>query len=361
MAPTISVCIPTYNSQLYIGQAIESVLEQTYQNYELIITDNGSADNTEKICQEFAQLDKRVKFYRFDFNVGNYGNLNRGIELSQGKYVKFLCSDDMLDPSCISKMLQAFEAHPQVTLVGCAQKQITASGELDRILTAYNRPQVIRGRTAAKDLLLKMSNDIGAPPSVMARKQDCGTGFNRSYLYCGDMDLWCRLLLKGDYCYIHEPLSILRLHDGTATAATFKTMLLLADMLKFREDYRQLMFEEGISSYVWDTRVDELIMNYVDYILLEQGLTINEVKAASQRLISMAGEDMVSTILEALSVLVFYAFKRTHELNIEARWLKGQVGNLEREMNLMTQTKVWKMSEPFRALRNKLTAVGRKK
>jgi hypothetical protein len=356
MAPKVSVTIPTYNSQMYIGEAIESVLAQDFDDYELVITDNGSTDATPAICQHYAAADSRVKFHRFDVNVGNYGNLNRGIEYAQGEYVKFLCSDDMLAPNCISRMLEAFAEYPQATVIGCAQKQVNSDGSLDRLLTAYTGTQLVPGRKVVKDLLFKMSNDIGAPPSVMLRKADCGSGFNRHYLYCGDMDFWCRLLLKGDYYFLNEPLSILRLHNGTATAATFKTMLLLADMLKFRDDYRTFMNTQGIPDDVWDAHVDHVIMGYVDHILLEQGLTLPEVKAASGRLTKMAGEDMTPAILEALSTLVFYGFKRAHELNIDARWAHGQVSNLEREMSLMMQTRVWKIAKPLRDLRDLVAA-----
>lgn len=93
----ISIVMPIYNSELYLETAIESVLNQTYENFELLLIDDGSADFSPSIARKFAKKDSRIKFFQNDYNMGICATRNKGIDVSTGKYITFLDNDDELD------------------------------------------------------------------------------------------------------------------------------------------------------------------------------------------------------------------------------------------------------------------------
>lgn len=115
--PRVSIGLPVYNGEKYVREAIESVLAQTFKDFELIISDNASTDQTEKICQEYAAKDPRVHYYRNAKNLGAAKNFNRVFELSSGEYFKWLAADDCLKPRFISDCIKVLEANPDVVLV----------------------------------------------------------------------------------------------------------------------------------------------------------------------------------------------------------------------------------------------------
>jgi glycosyltransferase involved in cell wall biosynthesis len=114
--PLISVGIPAYNSDQYIRESIESILDQTYENFELIIADNASTDGTQVICEEFAARDRRVKYTRNEANIGASGNYNAVFNLSHGKYFKWASSNDYCAPTFLERCVNSLESDPQAVL-----------------------------------------------------------------------------------------------------------------------------------------------------------------------------------------------------------------------------------------------------
>lgn len=114
--PKISVLIPTYNYGRFLDETIQSVLSQTYTDFELVVVDNCSTDNTIEVVQPYL-VDKRVRFYRNETNIGLVGNWNKCLELAQGEYIKFLCADDKFHPLLLQQFAAVMEQHPQVMLV----------------------------------------------------------------------------------------------------------------------------------------------------------------------------------------------------------------------------------------------------
>src|SRR3989304_6465989 len=114
--PLVSVGLPVFNGNKYIEQAIDSILAQTYQNFELIISDNASNDRTQEICQAFVARDKRIKYFRNDKNLGAAPNFNNVFNLSSGKYFKWAAYDDLLAPDFLSRCIDVLESMPDVVL-----------------------------------------------------------------------------------------------------------------------------------------------------------------------------------------------------------------------------------------------------
>jgi len=352
--PLVSVCIPTYNSEAFVAEAIESVLRQTLQDFEIVITDNCSTDATIAICNKYKKSDSRISLYSNEENIGAFPNFNNGLRFAQGEYLKFLMSDDLLEPACLEQTVAIFNQFPSCKLVGCSQQNVNEIGETIRIVSAYPESCLLPGRTVTKDLLLKMSNNIGAPTSVLMKRSDYEAGFNCSFYYFADFELWLRVLRKGDYYFLKEPLSTLRIHKESGTTDNFKTFLFISDILQLKKMFAPFMAEDGVSVDEWTQIIEHHIMSYVDYILLEEKLTEDDVREYILRMKSWIGTKHVDELLKSMANLIFYGFLRMHELNIDARWNKGQVNNLEREIGLMTKTISWKIAEPLRSLRSKL-------
>jgi glycosyltransferase involved in cell wall biosynthesis len=108
----VSIGMPVYNGANYIRRSSESILDQDYQDLELIISDNGSSDETESICRELAEMDKRIRYYRNETNLGAARNYNRVFELARGNYFKWAAHDDECSPSLVRRCVETFENGP---------------------------------------------------------------------------------------------------------------------------------------------------------------------------------------------------------------------------------------------------------
>ncbi|MFI3303732.1 MAG: glycosyltransferase family 2 protein [Rikenellaceae bacterium] len=110
--PVVSVLMTAYNREKYIGEAIESVLSQTYSDWELIVTDDVSKDKTVEIVRGYASKDPRIKLYVNDTNLGDYPNRNRAASYAKGKYLKYLDADDLMYPWALGSLVMMMEANP---------------------------------------------------------------------------------------------------------------------------------------------------------------------------------------------------------------------------------------------------------
>jgi glycosyltransferase involved in cell wall biosynthesis len=101
----LSIGLPVFNGERYISQAIDSILIQTFKDFELIISDNASTDRTEQICQEYVKKDSRIKYHKNERNIGGPNNYNLLVKLASGKYFKWAAHDDVLEPTYLEKLL----------------------------------------------------------------------------------------------------------------------------------------------------------------------------------------------------------------------------------------------------------------
>ncbi len=211
--PKVSVCLPCYNRQDYIAEAIESVLSQNFGDFELIITDNCSTDGTVEIIKEYAAKDSRIRFYVNDRNLGPTSNFNSGLILCRGGYIKFLCSDDLLAPRCLEVFTDVLDKNPSVSL---ATSFTDTFGFHESIRNEKHFPAIgLIDRSQAQRSLFFEGNWPGSPSSTMFRRRDLHIGlFNNMWRYwVGDLDMWMRLLGVGDAYVVPEVLSKLRIHD----------------------------------------------------------------------------------------------------------------------------------------------------
>ena len=120
--PRVSIGMPVYNGELFLKEALDSILAQTFKDFELIISDNGSTDGTQEICKAYAARDQRIRYYRNDQNLGGAWNFNRVFELSTGEYFRWACHDDVCEPELLERCIEVLEHKPSVVL--CYPKTI---------------------------------------------------------------------------------------------------------------------------------------------------------------------------------------------------------------------------------------------
>lgn len=146
--PLVSVYIPAYNGAKFIAQAIQSVLDQTYQNFELIINDDCSTDNTVEIVNSFR--DNRIHFTKNKKNLGLVGNCARCAELTHGVYLKVLNDDDMLMPTAIERAVKVLETHPEVSVVIGSSMVIGSHNENLMKRSLFRKDHIMDGNSFAR-------------------------------------------------------------------------------------------------------------------------------------------------------------------------------------------------------------------
>lgn len=221
--PLVSVIMPSYNCAIYLKDSISSVLNQVYTNWELIIADNCSTDNSREIINRYCASDSRIKFIGCEYNSGSPARpRNIGINNAKGKYVCFLDADDLWMEDKLQKQIEYLEAHNDVFML-YGRYKILKNGT---ILKNNIKPDS-RGMKAGRifhDLFL--SDNFIPCVTVMFRNQ-----YDENYLFdedprsMEDFDLWLRISKKEKVAFLDEPLAIYRLHD-TSTTASIKVFLL---------------------------------------------------------------------------------------------------------------------------------------
>jgi glycosyltransferase involved in cell wall biosynthesis len=218
----ISVCIPTYCGDSHLGNAIQSVLAQDYPDFELVIIDDNSPDQTASVVSRYQ--DDRIRYIKNATNLGPEGNWNRCLEEAQGKYFKLLPQDDVLESDCLSRQVEILECDSEhsFALVFCSRKIINHQS---RVLTKRGYPVSVQGQIPGQRVIRQCirhgTNLIGEPGGVMFRKSLAEkTGFfDGSICYIIDLDYWFRLLLNGDAYYLDAPLVSFRVSQGSWSVA----------------------------------------------------------------------------------------------------------------------------------------------
>lgn len=128
-APRVSLGLPVYNGENFLSEAIESALGQDFTDFELVISDNGSTDRTQEICESFAARDSRIAYHRVEENRGAAWNFNRVFELSRGTYFKWVAHDDLIDPAFLRECVAVLDTQPDVVLSYPRARVIGQEGE----------------------------------------------------------------------------------------------------------------------------------------------------------------------------------------------------------------------------------------
>ncbi|MGE5558463.1 MAG: glycosyltransferase [Bacillota bacterium] len=200
MLPKVTIGIPFFNNELTLIFAVKSVFAQSYQNWELILIDDGSSDNSLSIINSIN--DKRIKIISDGMNKGLPSRLNQISFLASGKYIARMDADDMMHPHRLEKQVYYLEANPQIDIVS------TAAYSIDE----KNVPFGKRGNRKFKiDPYNIMNNKVIFHPTVTGRIEwFINNLYNESYKRSQDLELWCRSYKNFSYAKLDEPLHFYR-------------------------------------------------------------------------------------------------------------------------------------------------------
>jgi glycosyltransferase involved in cell wall biosynthesis len=229
--PLVSVVLPTHNRVDLLAGAVESVLAQTEQRFELIVIDDASTDATPEYLAALTIRDQRARFIRLDIPRGGGGARNEGLGLSRGDWVAFLDDDDRWLPNKLEKQLGALRAHPTAVAASCGYERVFPSRK--RQLVAVP-PAVGLSDLFEYNVLGSTSLCMG---SALALRRIAG--FDTTLVAGQDLDLWVRLRQLGEIVVCSEPLVLYHVHDGPRI--TNNMLSQYAGSRKFYFKHRHLM------------------------------------------------------------------------------------------------------------------------
>lgn len=215
--PAVSVVVPVYNNAPFIAETMSSILAQTFTDFEVVVSDHGSTDGTWELLQAYGQ-DARVRLLRTSRKVGGAPeNWTIATAAARGEYLKLVCGDDVLAPTCLEKQVAAMRAHPDVVMVAARRDVITATGSV--VVRSWGLPRLagrVPGREAVRRSVRAGTNIFGEPGCVLLRRQvlvDVG-GWDATYPYIIDQYTYSKVLMQGDLHAIPESLASFRISNG---------------------------------------------------------------------------------------------------------------------------------------------------
>jgi len=227
-SPLVSVITPVFNGAAYLQECIDSILSQSYDNFEYIIVDNCSTDASFSIAEKAATVDGRVKVVRCDEHVGIIQNWNRSLESisPDSDYVKFVHADDWLFSDCLARMIDVAESDEGVGLVSAYRLEENRVSldhlPVDAPLVPGSDTFTMNGRDVARAILRDKASVLGSPTAIMLRTglvQDGEDFFSEDFLH-SDKDACLRVLGECGFGFIRQVLTFTRRHNESVTSKT---------------------------------------------------------------------------------------------------------------------------------------------
>ena len=216
MIPLISVIMPVFNAEKFISTSIESVLQQSFLNFELIILNDGSTDHSEQLILRYK--DKRIRYFKHSINRGLISTLNEGLRYSAGDFIARLDADDIAKPDRLFRQVQFLLRNPDHSICASSYDVINTNGR--KKYRVFSPSLDIEIRT-----LLFFCNCI-CHSSVMIRKNALQDNvYRQAYQLCEDYDLWSRLIDQSKVAILSEPLIHYRLHNDNISMKNRLAML----------------------------------------------------------------------------------------------------------------------------------------
>lgn len=216
--PLVSVVMPAYKAEKYIAAAIESILDQTFRDFELIIVDDGSTDGTLQIINMYSKADERIVVLKNERNLRVNRTTNKGIEAARGKYVAIMNADDISLPERLGKQVKFMEKHPEVGIVGGTMLIINEVGKVTGERHYYTQDKEIRKH------IFRFSPFCH--PTVMIRRavlEKSGL-YDPYYESAGDYEIYFRIGLHAKFANLEDKLIKYRVVPGSLTTGGLKTM-----------------------------------------------------------------------------------------------------------------------------------------
>lgn len=213
-SPQISVIMSVYNGEAYLRPAIDSILNQTFRDWELVVIDDCSTDSTPRILSQYALLDSRIRPVRNEVNLRLPRSLNKAISLARGKYVARMDADDISLPNRLSSQFAFMESHPEYALSSCKYMTLKNGAVEMGCCSRRGDPEIMAA-------MLLFTNPLIHPGVIARREIMLDNPYDPSHTCTEDLNLWCRLASAGHRLALQDDYLLLyRLHDKQITATT---------------------------------------------------------------------------------------------------------------------------------------------
>ena len=293
MKPDISVIMSVYNGETYLEEAIESVINQTFQNWELIVINDCSTDRTAEILESFALRDERIKVHTNEVNLKLPSSLNKAISLSCGKYIARMDADDICLPDRLEKQYKFMEERKDVALSSC------------RFMTVKNGVYASGGAggrcafEAIKSMLL-VANPILHPGVIAKADVMKNLNYDTTLTCTEDLELWTRMVMSNQKIEIlPECLLIYRLHDKQITSTTLERQH--TEVLKIEQKYYGSMLKE------MDKEMAEF---YISGIYFKENADIDKFLEYAKWLRSVTSENFKKNMVNYALFEILAEYKR---------------------------------------------------
>jgi glycosyltransferase involved in cell wall biosynthesis len=239
MSPFFSICIPAYNAGKFLSATIESVLCQSFTDFELVLLDNASTDNTELLISLYP--DSRIRVIRNMATVPAHENWTRAISQAEGAWIKLVCADDLLKPNALQKIHDDLMQHPEVLVHAGNRDVIDEAGKIVRLgKSRYSDGAILSLANVVDRVLSSGSNPLGES-ICLTWKSDLSEQvgpFSKHWKYFIDLDYWLRLSKTSLIYYTTEVLGSFRVSQGSWTSSIgFRTTREAKDFFFSHEEF----------------------------------------------------------------------------------------------------------------------------
>lgn len=246
--PMISVVMSVYNGEPYLSEAIESILQQTYSDFEFVIINDGSTDNSLSIIKSFQEKDERIVLVSRE-NKGLIASLNEGIELAKGKYIARMDADDISQPTRFEQQVDFMEKNEAVVVCGTWIEQIYIDGR---------KPKLTKYYTSSKEIKTQLLFSCPfAHPSVFIRKSTLITNnirYNNKFVHAEDYYLWTELSRFGEFANLNKALLRYRYLEDSITR--------VADKQRERQQTLERIYANALNGVGFEASQNELSLIY---------------------------------------------------------------------------------------------------
>lgn len=314
--PLVSVGMLVYNEDKYITKSIESILQQDYKNLELIITDNCSQDNTQKICLQYAKKDDRVRYYRCRCNIGTLRTFNFTFELVRGNYFMLAGGHDLWDKSLVSRCVEILNSDDKVVLCYTLGNVIDAEDQF----ASYIRGVDTRNLTAEERMMLVLEQKTNLAICGLMRTEVINKVMPAKYDNLPGCDIIILLELStwGTFAYVDEPLlSMRQVRKEISEEET------ITRVLKMQNPFRE---PHNLKTYTMDTI--ELFLQIVERLNIDKQQksdlmkdVINTIKHKYGHRILTEGEAFALQIIDKFSKIKEIDLPVTVEINLAYKYI----------------------------------------
>lgn len=314
--PRISVCVDVFNYADFLHEAIDSILSQDFENFEVLVVDDASTDDSFEIARSYAAKDKRVLAIKNPVNLGMVKNRNVCLRQAKGEYIKILHADDLLNRTdALSLMASILDDHAGMSLVASAMRITGKSSKHNQRFSRFPKEGPYTGTSVITRCLEESRNLIGPPSATMFRRKRGERGFDETFFNSADWEMWLHLLEQGCFGYLDAPLVSYRIHEAQQTQ---KDKLTLSES----EDRLAILARYLDKPYV---RLPRLCKHHLQHRALA-----NHLKC-SRRL----GRNDGKPLLHAHGALRFYSFAPVslvmNQILRQSRFLERAAGRISQK------------------------------